>query len=611
VDGADALRRVPAFRELSDDQLAGLLECMSIERVARGQILIRQRAVADRLFIVAVGQFEVLIEGTDDPVAEIGAGEPIGEIGFFADVPRTASVVAVRDSTVLALDRAAFERVAAMHPRIYGTILRVMARRLGETTEARGQSPRLNPVRTLAVVGAGAGPMPSDFVARLARHCSERGRVRIVAAADVAANFGACRDGVAIGAWLAELERQCDAVLCLADPEITPWTRCAVENSNELLLVAHGKPEEPPNAVEALAFSAFPPKRRRLVRLHARRTGSVADTARWTAAREAFMIHHLATEDDRDFRSLLRFLAGEAIGFVAGGGGAHGPAHIGIYRAFRERGFPLDVFGGASVGAGISAGFARLEPPEAVDAGVHEVFVRGRALKRMTFPRYSLLDHRAFDRALQRIFGEERIEDLWTPYFAVATDLSAQALRVIRSGTLWRAVRASCAIPGVLPPMFLDDGHMLVDGAVAEDLPLAAMKSLKSGPNVVIDLEPPPSRPFDFAYDSLPGRIELLAKLANPLERRRLPACPGPANVVQRAIFASLRQRPLPLGSLDLVLRPPPCPGSSYMNWDRHREVSEAAYHWALGTLARLEAEGNAALAAMRRASGIAAAGGG
>ncbi len=601
MNGADALRRVPAFSELSEPELAELLQCMSVLQVARGEALLQEGEVSDKLYLVAVGQFEVLVEGTTEPIADIGAGEPIGEIGFFADVPRTASVIAVRDSTVLALDRAAFERIAALHPKIYGPILRTMARRLGHAAEARARSTRVNPVRTLALLAAGEAAVPEAFIEGLARIAAARGRIRIITAAEVAAKFGAAAEDFAVASWIAEYERGCDAVICLPDRDLTRWTRCALANANELILVAQGRPDPPRSPAEELALRSFPPRRRRLVRLHPRRQGVVSGTADWMALREPFIVHHVALEDDRDLMSFCRFLTGDAAGFVAGGGGAHGPAHIGIYRALRDRGCTFDIFGGASVGAGISAGFAQLEPPERIDAGVHEVFIRARALKRMTFPRYSLLDHRAFDRALQGLFGEQRIEDLWTPFFAVTTDLSSQALRILRTGSLWRAVRASCAIPGVLPPMFLEDGHMLVDGAIAENLPLSAMKALKSGPNVVIDLDLPLSRPFDFAYDNLPGRAGLLAAMLSPWGRRKLPPCPGPANVVQRAIFANLRHPPLPLGPLDLLLRPPPFPGSSYMSWDRHAEVAEAAYHWGLATLTRLEDEGHPALAAMKR----------
>jgi NTE family protein len=310
----------------------------------------------------------------------------------------------------------------------------------------------------------------------------------------------------------------------------------------------------------------------------------------------------VALEDNKDFQSLRRFLVEEAIGFVAGGGGAFGPAHVGIYKALRESGFVFDIFGGSSVGSGMAAGFSLLMEPEAIEAAVHEIFVKSRAFKRFILPKYSLLDHTALDQALQRLYGSTPIEDVWKPYFAVATDLSENALRVIRTGPLWRAVRASSSIPGVLPPVFDEEGHMLADGAIADNVPLGTMKSLKAGPNVVVDIAIPERCLFDVDYRSIPGRWGLLNRLMNPFSRRELPRCPSPASVIQRSIFTTIRKEPQPTGPHDLFLRPPPLPGSDYMNWDRHHDVFDAAYQWGLETLDRLKADNDPAIGAMERA---------
>ncbi len=70
------------------------------------------------------------------------------------------------------------------------------------------------------------------------------------------------------------------------------------------------------------------------------------------------MHHHVSIEDDLDFKSLHRFLTGRAVGYVAAGGGGFGPAHIGVFKAFAERGVHFDILGGASVGAAVLGGFS-------------------------------------------------------------------------------------------------------------------------------------------------------------------------------------------------------------------------------------------------------------
>ena len=156
--------------------------------------------------------------------------------------------------------------------------------------------------------------------------------------------------------------------------------------------------------MEAFAFATHPPSRRRLLRLHERRSGWVEGTAAWLDERDVGMHHHISIEDDRDFKSLHRFLTGRAVGYVAAGGGGFGPAHIGVFKAFAERGVTFDILGGTSVGAAMLGGFSMLMSPEEVDLRTHDVFVTSRAFKRLSFPRYALLDHVPFDEALRRQF---------------------------------------------------------------------------------------------------------------------------------------------------------------------------------------------------------------
>ena len=98
----------------------------------------------------------------------------------------------------------------------------------------------------------------------------------------------------------------------------------------------------------------------------------------WRGCR-AFMHHHVALEDQIDIDSLVRFLCGRAIGFVAAGGGSFGTAHVGIYKAFRERGVMFDIFVGTSVGSAMAAGFAKNLEAEHLEHGTHEIFVKAEA----------------------------------------------------------------------------------------------------------------------------------------------------------------------------------------------------------------------------------------
>jgi NTE family protein len=593
--------------DLGRRELAEIRKAMRIRRVARGEVLIEQDSLAEILYIVNFGLFEVTHGPDTQPVAEITAGQLIGEIGFFAGAPRTAFVIAARDSEVLEINRDEFDTLTARFPGILRAVTRALGKRLVRLASNVRDSEKarpLNPLRMAAIIPAGSDDIRPDFVERLHEEISSRARAGFLTGSAAAAYFGGrSLDRHDLENWLADVERSHDLVVCVADFDLTEWTQAVLRSCDQVLLVAGGSPDAL-NPVETLALGLFPKARRRLIRVEARRGAYASPSATWLRLRDVFMTHHVALEDDDDFHSLGRFLAGQAIGYVAGGGGAFGPAHVGIFRAFRESGVAFDIHGGSSVGSAMAAAFALLMEPDEIKSAMKEMFVRRRALKRWTFPRYGLLDHEVFDEELRLRYGVGAIEDVWKPYFAIAADLSTYAMRVMREGPLWQAIRASCAIPGVLPPFFDAAGHMLVDGGVMDNVPVAAMNSLKSGPNLIVDLRPREHCVFDFSYDSIPGRRALLARAFNSMSGgKRLPACPGPAGVIQRSIFGNRHGLQDSDDPLALVLRPPVFKGSNFMNWDRHVDVLDASYEWALMTIEKLAAQNDPAFAAMLRLS--------
>jgi NTE family protein len=597
------LRSTAVFRELSNDQLAEIWSRAKVHNLLRGEILFRQSAASDSVYFVVSGRFEVWIEGQNSAIMEIGIGEPIGEVGFFAGIPRTATIIAARDSMAIELDHASFDGLVSRVPEIFGTLLRTFARRLA-ISNARGASEqRAAAARTIAVIAGGTEPIPRIFYDRFENVIGRHGKGRLLRHGDLKREFpGYAPDDPTVSNWLNTIEHQHELIVFIADETLTDWTRKAIRQADQVLIVVSGAATECLNPIEAFTFAVHPPSRRRLVRLHQRRSGWVEGTAAWLSERDVGMHHHVSVEDDRDFESLHRFLTGRAAGYVAAGGGGLGPAHTGIFKAFAERGATFDILGGTSVGAAVLSGFSLLLSPEEIDLRIHDIFVTSRAFRRLTFPRYALLDHVPFDEALRRQYGGICIEDAWRPYFAVATvlDGSAQGLYLLRSGPFWKAVRASGSLPAVLPPVFTDDGRMLVDGAVIDNIPLRSMKALKAGPNLVVHFgERALQQRFAVDYKNIPGRWSLVRQMLTSSGRRNLPDVPNPVSVLQRCLVMHQAPELLPVGPLDLLLTVPVHPGANLMDFDRHSEVFEAAYRWCLHQIDALAEKGNPALAAI------------
>ncbi|CAH8480083.1 unnamed protein product [Schistosoma rodhaini] len=181
-----------------------------------------------------------------------------------------------------------------------------------------------------------------------------------------------------------------------------------------------------------------------------------------------------------DFSRLARYLVGEAVGLVLGGGGARGCSHVGLIRAFQEAGIPIDLVGGTSIGSFMGALWAD-------ETRVAQFTQRARdftncfnsiwkKIKDFTYPAVSIFSGKELNRQLQSIFHDRQIEDFWLPFFCVTTDITNCKMRIHTQGSSWRYVRASMSLSGYLPPLCDPyDGSLLLDGGYTNNLPADVM----------------------------------------------------------------------------------------------------------------------------------------
>ncbi len=593
-----------------EEGLFALLEGPAVARltretVPRGTRLIESGSAADAMYLVETGRFRVQRDGID--LAEIGAGNVIGEIAFLAGGGRTADVLAARDSVVLRIDRAAYEMLCTETPGLQKAIASELAARLARTSARVVPDPGRPAARTVCILPSAGAPLPSRFVADLEEAIGRYQTVRTITE-DVlrgALGPGAEPGGAEATAWLNAQERTADTILYVAGTGASDWSRAALKQADHVAFVAQATHFASPSEIEAIALELIPQHQRRLVLIHPHRTKKVTGTARWLRSRPVAMHHHAAlTTDGSDIARLGRFLAGQAIGLVLSGGGAFGVAHVGVWKALDEMGVPLDIVGGSSVGSAMSGAIALGLTADEIGPRVEEIFVRSGAMRRVTVPKYGLLDHKVLDAALHKHYGDDPVEDLWLPYFAVAADLSSNEMVEIRTGPLWEAVRASSAIPGILPAFYTSEGRMLVDGGCIDNMPFRTMHGLKSGPNVVVNVQKEAGQRFHVDYARLPGRAELLKRSVMPFGKGA-PRAPGVVSTVMRSLLVGQSDMLKALRPTDLVVRPPGLSGAGFLAWNKHRLFHEMGYRHAAEAFETARMSGDPAMAALLRAAGI------
>lgn len=604
------LPAVGIFSELGADERAALLAELETRALKRGDVLVRQGDAADALYIVISGRFAVTLEGRREPLTEIGPEQPIGEIAFLTGGVRTATVSAMRDSLVLRLGKPEFERISARCPGIWRTLTTALSQRLAATTVHEPAPPDPRP-RTLAIIRAGGSHIPERFLEQLTAVFAANASALVLDAARAGELLpkGVALDSAEATQALNQLESSYDYLIFIADAELTAWSQKAIRHADLVLAVATDGADPTPNALEQLAAAFVNTEARRLVIVHERRE-PLSGTARWLRRRSLAMHHHVALDERGTIARLYRFINGTALGLVACGGGALCAAHVGLYKALIESGFEFDILGGTSAGAAMTGAFAMNKNPDDIDRGTHDIFVTNHAMQRYTWPRYSLLDHRHYDAQLSRYFAGTNIEDLWIPYFSVSTNLSSYELHRHDRGDLFQAIRASASIPVLLPPVYTPDGEMLVDGCLLDNVPIATMHQLKSGPNVVVSFEIPELERFDVKYETLPSRAELIRMSINPLTRGKLPDAPGLTTVLMRSLMAGRDDFVRQLKPGDVLFVPPIPADMGILDWHRHAELVRNAYWWGLEEVQRLKRARHPLIAAVEAAAVAARQGG-
>jgi len=184
---------------------------------------------------------------------------------------------------------------------------------------------------------------------------------------------------------------------------------------------------------------------------------------------------------------IARIVTGIARGLVLSGGGARGFAHLGVYRALEEMGVEVDIFGGSSIGTPLAAGMADGYPPDELEALVSRLFAN---VLDYTVPVAAFTAGRGITAASEEAFGDRDIEDLRLPFFGVSTNLTEADVHIHRRGSVVHAIRASCAVPGFMPPV-PHNGDLLVDGGITNNLPIDVMRELTPhGEIVAVDVAP-------------------------------------------------------------------------------------------------------------------------
>ena len=249
------------------------------------------------------------------------------------------------------------------------------------------------------------------------------------------------------------------------------------------------------------------------------------------------------------------------VGLALSGGGARGIAHVGVLKVLDELRVPVSCVTGTSMGAIVGATFAAGTPPArlqelVLDANWSEIFrdqppraeiaMRRKAedFKTLFAPEFGVRDGglalpkgviagvsiEAFFRVLtQPAAGITDFRKLPIPFVAMATDIENGEGIVLDSGSLAQAIRASMSVPGAIAPVEID-GRLLVDGGIANNLPIDEARKLCADVVIAVNISTPPLERKDIT-SALSVTLQLINFLGKSTVERQL-ASLGPGDVL-------------------------------------------------------------------------------
>ena len=452
---------VPLLAGADAEALEALAADAYPRRVLAGEWLIREGDDAEDLYVVLRGRLRAVAGADGRTLRILGPGAAIGELALLTGSARSASVQAVRDSTLLQLGRGRFVELMERDSGFAAAVARELAAQL-QASGGLAAPPTRPALLTLRRVDAG---VPLAAVASsLAHALSTYGPVEILGA-----------DAAGTSA-VEQAEQENAHVLLVDETGAGVWSDLCARQADRTLLVATADsppPDEPSPDADLVVLGP----------------SSGAALRALLDAVQPRAHHRLATTEPSDPGAgrLARRLVGRALGVVLSGGGARGFAHIGALAELEADGIEIDRYGGCSMGSFIAAMAAAGWSPGDIRDRCDEELVRRSPFNDYTLPRVALIRSRKAARMFDRLFGEMTIEELAKPLFTVSADLLSSRLVIHRRGSVTEAVGASMSIPGLVPPLSRS-GRLLVDGGVLNNLPIDAMADSGEGPIVAVDV---------------------------------------------------------------------------------------------------------------------------
>jgi len=579
----------PMLGKISQEMMQVIEKEIQWIHLKSGECLFKQGDPGDSLFVLINGKLKaVTVSGAqaEKILGYISRSETVGEMALFTKDRRSATIYATRDSELACFSEELFEKIKTLQPQVLIPISNVIINRLKKANVAPNRTPSL---KSIAIFAITPHVDTTLFSQSLAKTLGKMHQVKYLTSATVDSELNSSGisqaeirsvDEMKLLKWLDDQEEKHNYLLFETDHRDTPWTRRCIRQADRILLVGRDGSSSEPTLMERsiMADSVdLPSKEINLVLLHPASNIIPTATENWLRPRKIKEHFHLSRKDAKEMDRLVRILTNRSIGLVLGGGGSRAYAHIGVLRALKEAGIPIDRVGGTSMGAVIASHLAMGKSEPEMVAIQKQIIYQVKPFREYNLPIISVFGRKRLQRAMEEVYGDSRIEDLRLSSFFMSTNLTKAEAMIHRSGPLQKAVLASMSLPGILPPV-VDQKSLLVDGCILNNLPGDVMKQLYGGTCIVVNVNPKEEVTLEHTFQELPTPWAVIKNRLNPFQKNL--KIPNIMKIMMRSsMLHTIHQEENIAKNADFYLQPP-VDSFNIMELEAIDEIIEVGYSY-------------------------------
>jgi len=490
------LATVPIFRELTAEQIGQVAPICTQERYAAGSNILTQGGYSEALFFLRSGRLAVRVRKGDrrETVAHLQPPAVFGELSFITGRACSADVEVVVDAEVTVLSKAAMAKVETLRDKIVHGMMNVVAERLHDTVTKGAEAPE-SPVVVLKNLPHWEAPV--SFAAELGRSLARQSGAEALVVNLSDAPASDIRP-ISEHAFTCSLQVRAtdDSLRANTAQQLTVWkkrfTIVILNPTGEHAAAMSERIDAFADSIGTLAGPGDDP---------GVETGAVTGAGKFilqSAVQPAPMtlagnqqLIRQAAEAEEAFRtgvpapkkflrtvdSIARSILNLQVGIALGGGAAWGWAHIGMLEQLDNAALPIDVVSGCSMGSVVGALYCSgLLVPELLEIADYWR-TRTRRFVEWRLWRMCLISEKAARKVFATYFSERTLHEMEIPYWANAVDIKTGHEFTIDCGTIVDCIRASIALPGLLPP-FECGNHLLVDAGIMDPVPVNLVRRM-------------------------------------------------------------------------------------------------------------------------------------